>query len=62
MNQHNAILDFGTKTCRINKGLRFITLFASQQQKENPVSPLLSSMQLSKALRKGAQAFFVQLR
>ena len=25
LNQHNTVIDFGTKSCRINKGLRYMT-------------------------------------
>ena len=54
MNRHNTILDFGTRTYIISEGLRFITLFASSQPQDKRVSPLSSSIQLAKTLRKGA--------
>ena len=62
LNQHNVVIDFALKSCRINKGLRFMTLNAIQRPSENPIAPLLSSLQLYKAIKKDATAFFVQLR
>ena len=39
-----------------------MTLNVIQRPSEKPIAPLLSSLQLSKAIKKGATAFFVQLR
>ena len=39
-----------------------MTLKAIQRPSEKPIAPLLSSLQLSKAIKKGATALFVQLR
>ena len=39
LNQYNAVIDFGLKSCSINKGLRFMTLNAIQRPSKSQSHP-----------------------
>jgi hypothetical protein len=60
--KHNSYIDFSSKTCVLRKGKRRVSIRAGMTQSahsQDGSPPLLSAMQLKRAVRHGAELFMV---